>query len=131
MGNEQPQKVPAQLLQLQGEFSSWRMTRVRGERIPNDLWKSAAKLASCYGLHQTSKLLNLGYYSLKRRMEQQQVSKSSSQDAFIELPPVSMTHSRECVIEFEDGTGAKMRMHWKGSDLSDVLALGHSFWSGE
>jgi hypothetical protein len=47
----------------------------------------------------------------------------------VELP--SMPLASECVIEFEDGAGASMRVHLKGTDLPDVLALGRSFWNAE
>lgn len=130
MRGRKHEEVPARLLQLQEKFTSWRKTRSRGERIPTRLWKSAAKLAKEYGLNQTSKVLNLGYYSLKRQVEQQ-VEKSGSDASFLELPSVSIAPANECVIEFEDGAGASLRMHLKGTDLPDAIALGRSFWRGE
>ncbi len=37
----------------------------------------------------------------------------------------------KCVVEFEDGPGAILRVHLRGSDVPDLVALGRSFWSGE
>ena len=37
----------------------------------------------------------------------------------------------ECVIELEDATGSRMRVHVKGQDIPDVLALSRSFWNAD
>ena len=62
--------VPAPLLRLQRRFADWRKTRSPGERIPERLWKSAAKMAAEYGLNRTASVAKLDYYSLKRQMDQ-------------------------------------------------------------
>jgi len=67
---------------------------------------------------------------------------ASACPAFIELSSSSlqgvpsMGVSNECVVEFEDGAGARLRVHLRGSDAPDLVAcglvaLGRSFWSGE
>jgi hypothetical protein len=33
------------------------------------------------------------------------------------------------VIEWEDVAGARMRVHLKGQDVPDLLALSRSFWN--
>jgi hypothetical protein len=68
MGGRNSGEVPARLRRLEQRFAAWRKTRVRGERIPPLLWKSAAKLAMDYGLNQTSTVLKLDYYSLKKHV---------------------------------------------------------------
>jgi len=128
--------VPARSLELEKRFASWRNARVKGERIPKPLWKAAAKLALDFGIHQTARLLKLDYYSLKKHVDAQpasrkNTSRTSSQTTFIELPPPPLTVVNECTIELEDASGASLRMHLKGSDFPDVLALGRSFWSAD
>ena len=123
-------EVPAGLLRLQRRFANWRKSRQQGERIPERLWNSAAKLAATSGLHQTAQVLNLDYYSLKRRMAAPG-AETTATTAFIELPSPPVVQANECIIEFEDATGASMRVHLKGTDLPDVLALGRSFWNAE
>jgi hypothetical protein len=59
------------------------------------------------------------------------IASSSATPAFVELSPPPMTAAGECVIEFEDGAGASMRIHLRGCEVPDVVALGRSFWSGE
>ena len=62
-------------------------------------------------------------------MDQQPAETASA--AFLELPSPPVVQANECIIEFEDGAGASMRMHLKGSELPDLLALGRSFWNAE
>ncbi len=122
-------EVPARLLRLERRFAEWRRTRKRGERIPLSLWKSAAKLAAKYGLNQTATVLKLDYVSLKSHFNRHNSDSESA--TFVELPSPTISPAIECVIEFEDGAGASMRVHLKGNDVPDVLALGRSFWNAE
>lgn len=121
-------EVPARLSRLEQRFAAWRKSRVKGGRIPAPLWQSAAKLAADYGLSQTATVLKLDYESLKKHMDRRG-NETASQVAFVELP--SAAHANECVIEFEDAAGASMRIHWKSTEMPDVLALGRSFWNAE
>lgn len=43
--------------------------------------------------------------------------------AFVELAPTLLPDSGECVVEFEDGSGAHMRVHLRGCDVPDLVAL--------
>ena len=119
-------EVPASLSRLGQRFAAWRKTRGSGQRIPESLWNSAVKLATEHGLNRTARALNLDYYSLKKRVDG---ASSQPKSTFVGLP--SMPLASECVIEFEDGSGASMRMHLKGTDPPDVLALSRSFWNAD
>ena len=121
-------EVPSALLRVERQFASWRKSRKPGQRIPDRLWRAAAKLAEKYGLNQTATVLKLDYYSLKRHVDQQ-LGETSSTAAFMELPSAPVATANECIIELEDGAGASMRMHLKGTEMPDVLALGRSFWN--
>lgn len=127
-------------------FEAWRRARKPGARIPGPLWSLAVKLVEAHGLSRTASVLRLDYYSLKKR-----VAASSSDlisglpfstavnkpDSFIEVSASSLAGSGtlagrgECVVEFADGSGASLRVHLRGCDVPDVVALGRSFWSGE
>ena len=128
MRGRKRREVPARLSRLEQRFAAWRKRRQQGERIPRPLWKAAAKLAADCGLNQTARVLNLDYYSLKKHVDQYRVEAVAS-TPFVELP--SMPLASECVIELEDGSGASMRMHLKGTEPPDVLALGRSFWNAD
>lgn len=122
-------EVPASLVRLRQRFVAWRKARTPGERIPESLWNSAVKMVAKYGLNPTARVLNLDYYALKKRVDS--ASHPASSSTFVELPSSALSVSSECMIEWEDAAGARMRVHVKGQNLPDVLALGRSFWSGE
>ena len=122
--------VPASLARGLDRFEAWRRGRKLRTRIPDRLWDVAVKLAVAHGLNRTASILKLDYYSLKKRVEAKNAA-SSATPAFVELSPPPMTAAGECVVEFEDGAGASMRIHLRGCDVPDLVALGRSFWSGE
>ena len=121
-------ELPASLIRLGERFAAWRKTRRSGQRIPESLWKSAVKLATKHGLNRTARVLNLDYYSLKERVES---ASSHAASTFVELSPSPLSMMNECVIELEDAMGSQMRVHVKGRDIPDVLALSRSFWDAD
>ena len=123
--------IPTPLARGRDRFEVWRRTRQVGARIPDKLWSLAVMLVDAHGLNRTASVLRLDYYSLKKRVEARNSVSTSVPRAFIELPPSSLAASGEFVVEFEDGTGASMRIHLRGCDVPDLVALGRSFWSGE
>ena len=127
MPSKKHPEVPARLSRLEKRLTAWRKTRTPGQRIPKPLWQSAAKLATEYGLSRTAVTLKLSYVGLRKHIEQA-CSESPATAPFVELPASSFPIASECKIEWEDGDGAIMRMHLKGSEVPDVLALGNSFW---
>ncbi len=122
-------EVPASLSHLGQRFAAWRKTRALGERIPQSLWKSAAKMAAEHGLNRTARVLKLDYYSLKKRLDG--ASDLAPSSMFVELPSAPPSIANECVIELEDATGSRMRVHLKGQNVPDVLALSRSFWNAD
>jgi hypothetical protein len=47
----------------------------------------------------------------------------------LELQPPSTASLGECLVEWEDAAGSKMRVHLKGFHAPDLAALGRSFWN--
>jgi hypothetical protein len=133
-GKQMPSKkrpqVPAQLSRLEKRLTAWRKTSTPGQRIPKSIWQSAAKLATEHGLSRTAVTLKLSYTGLRKRVERAN-TESQSTTPFVELPVNSFPLASECKIEWEDGDGAIMRMHLKGGQVPDALALGNSFWRTE
>jgi hypothetical protein len=123
--------IPAPLARGRDCFRDWRRTRNRGTRIPDALWKLAARLAAAHGLARTASVLKLDYYALKKRVDSRNAETRPLAAAFIELTAPSVGQTAECVIELEDGVGARMRVQLKGYDAPDLRALSRSFWSGE
>jgi hypothetical protein len=136
--------IPAWLERLRRRFDRWRQTRDGRSRIPEALWASAVKAAGRHGLNPTVRALRLDYYALKRRVEadgsrdgpdRREAGKSAEdkirQGAFIELAPVASAGSPECILEWEQPGGAKMRVHLRGMQALDLAALSRSFWGLE
>ena len=114
---------------LKSQFDKWRRSRKPRARIPNRLWKSAVKTAKQCGLNRTAKALHLDYYTLKQRIEAASGIQESA-PAFIELSPADNGSIPECVIEFENRNGSKMRIQIKGMGAPDLNALSSAFWRG-
>jgi len=127
-------RIPAGLEEVRGRFVDWRRSRKVRTRIPEPLWAAAVKVADKYGIHRMSKVLRVDYYRLKRRVEEvtadrAEVASEGRAARFVELPVPLPRSMGECLIEWEDAEGAKMRMHLTGGETPDPAALSRSFWS--
>ena len=112
------------------QWDAWRQSRKRGERIPESLWQGAAELARAFGAGRVCRALGVGYHALKERaLGPGESGRSDAKPtAFIELPaPAPMVRS-ECLIELEDGRGAKMTLRLAPGNGNEVLALAQAFW---
>ena len=128
--------LPADLESTQRRFERWRQSCTVRTRIPEPLWAAAVKLAVRHGVCQTAKALRLGYYSLRERVENETTASAScsqtgSTATFLELAAPARTGSGECLLEWEDAAGAKMRIHLKGVETPDLVALSRSFWEAQ
>ena len=133
--------LPARLESTRLRFARWRQTRDGRSHIPETLWASAVKAVGKYGLNPTARALGLDYYSLKKRVEAEtscggsdrrdEVKSAAGRSKFIELAPVALAGSPECILELERPGGAKMRVHLTGMPVLDLAALSRSFWSLE
>jgi hypothetical protein len=131
MARQRSHSIPKPLAQGRDRFLAWRRTREVGTRIPDRLWQLAVKLAGTHGLSRTASVLGLDYYALKKRAELRDSDARSTRSPFVELSMAPPGTSGECVIEFEDAAGARMRVHLKGYDAPDLVALGRGFWNGD
>ena len=120
------------LEELSERIERWRQTRRRRRPMPEHLWQAAANLSNRLSIQQVSKALRLNYGALKKRVhpdEKDPCVDKQTPATFIELglsqqpPPIS-----ECIVEMQDGCGAKMRMHFRGKTDLDLLELGKVFW---
>ena len=129
-------EVSLRLSRAAARFAKWRRTRALGTRIPESLWALAVELATSYGVCQTAVTLRLAYYDLKRRVAATALPSgrscaSSPIPALIELAPSTIATPGECVIEFENAAGSRMRVHLRGSHVPDLLALSGSLWNSQ
>lgn len=128
--------VPRRLARAMVRFSNWRQSHEPGTRIPRHLWAVAVRLASRYGVSRTAVALKLNYGGLKRRVEARTVEArprraAGAIPAFVELPGPMLAAPSECLIECENAAGSKMRIHLKGGQAADLVALSGSFWGAQ
>ena len=133
MGTRKKRGTPAQLEKVRRRFEAWRRNRTVRSRIPDSLWAAAVKVAERYGVHRTAKALRIDYYGLKKRVEEEGASSVNvpvrgDVATFVELAGPLPAGSGECLVELEDVSGAKMRVHLKGVEAPDLVALSGSFW---
>ncbi len=113
-------------------FERWRTQRKARSRIPESLWRTAVKLAVEFGVHRTAKALRLNYEALKVRVKaaQPEPSSTASPTQFVELVPGILPSTGKCVVELEDGHGARMRIHLEHADAKLLSALASAFVRG-
>jgi hypothetical protein len=123
--------VSPQVESVRSRLERWRRNRKHRSPIPEELWASAAELAGEYGLAKTARALRLDYYSLKQRLgpNNQPISaEAKTQPAFVELVPQPPAAISECMVELEDSTGTRMRVHIKSTSLPDLTGISDAFW---
>jgi hypothetical protein len=102
--------------------------------LPRELWAQAVALAREHGINKTARLLGLKYESLKKHLEMAPPGASDPGKArpeFMELLPREMIPSSiECMIEWGEGNGDKMRMHVKGASMADLASLARGLRDG-
>lgn len=147
MGGKRGGRVPEGLRRAAERFAQWRRTREVGMRIPEPLWRLACRLATAHGVSRTALELGLDYYALKKRVDASSSSaatsahasfspalpspRASEKPAFVELPAATLAWPGECVLEFENAAGCKLRVHLKGGMVPDLVGLGHGLWNAE
>ena len=128
-------EVPADLENTRRRLAQWRQGHQAPTPLPESLWAQAVKLAGRYGVSRTARVLGVGYYSLKDRVEKATVpagagSPARSEATFLELAVSPHRGAGECILEWEDAGGGKMRVHLQGVEVPDLVALSRSFWEG-
>jgi hypothetical protein len=134
MRRKQSADIPRALCLARRELEQWRRRQSGRKRLPRELWAKAVALAREHGVNRTARTLGLKYGSLKTQLE---AACSEAPDAgkarpeFIELLPRQMRPpSVECMIEWEDGSGVKLRMHVQGVGMADLVSFARVFRDG-
>jgi hypothetical protein len=121
------------------QLEQWRRRRDRGRRIPEPLWKAVVKLARGHGVSKTALALRLDYYAIKKRLEAAEPTSPAimsrapgagvSGGRFVELPLRAMPTPPACVLEVEDGRGARLRLELQGLGAGELAGVVRSVWS--
>ena len=136
--DENASSAEQSLEQVGLRLKHWRETRVRGARIPVELWTLVAGLARQLGVHRVAKVLHLDYVRLKQRVQgtgrearSGRVGTGKVDAGFVEMlvsAPSSVPGRCECALEMENAQGAKMRMELSGNGLGALGAVCSAFW---
>lgn len=105
------ERVAAGLAEVGAELQAWRRQRRKGDRIPEEVWRRAARAVRQYGLNPVSRALQLDYYQLKRWAGSVDgPGAASHRPVFVEVEGVAGEAGLACVVELEKGNGARMRI---------------------
>ena len=122
----------ARLEGVRRRFERWRESRKGRACIPDSLWASATLMAGRYGISRTAGVLGVNSSRLKKRLDQEAATarreEAKGEGRFVELTSFASPGSGECVVEWEDGGGRKMRIRLQGVGMPELAALGRSFW---
>ena len=132
MGTKAIGNAGGELAEVKRGFDQWRRSRARGQEIPEPLWRLAVGAASIHGLQATARGLRLNATRLKEQMQRLAPGRASDDEpCFVELPWPGAALASECILEVEDRTGKKLRIHLKGSATAQAASLGRMLWTGE
>ena len=135
MDAKQTTDFPAEIETVRRRFEQWRKGRQFPSPIPESLWAAAVALAGRYGVSRIATILRLGDYSLQERLERETTAAAGRSErpppaTFLELAAGSGPAGGPCLVEWEDASGAKMRVQIQGVEAADLVALSRSFWEG-
>ena len=120
------------LSEVRHDFELWRASRRFGTRIPEQLWQAAAEVSRDVGVSKTARELCLDYYALRERAEsvpeKRPAGQTPQERGFLEIP-LCAAPSPECVLEIDDGRGARLRLELRGATPAHLETLTRTLWS--
>jgi hypothetical protein len=133
MSTNEVAAIGPELEELRGRFDQWRQNRKKGSRVPKELWDSAVRLSKDYSASQLSRVLRLHYSQLKKRIASMSPTRECEEQnaappAFVELDTSQPMFPAECLVEFEDSRGVKVRMYFRKPGDLDFAAMSKAFW---
>jgi hypothetical protein len=132
MGVEATGNYAGELAEVRRGFDQWRKSGRRGRQIPEPLWRMAVRAAVRHGVQSTARHLGLNATRLQKEVERLAPTQAAEdQSQFVELPWLGAAPIPECVLEAEDQSGRKLRIHLKGPATAQAATLGRMLWTGE
>ena len=121
--------IPVEMEQTRQQLEAWRKTRRPRCRIPEELWKRAAELASQHGLYLTARTLHVDYMRLKKLVQPASAERKSAElPGFVELMAPAAVRIAEYVVELEGAQG-RMRIQMKGVAAAELVELSRMVWA--
>jgi hypothetical protein len=116
--------MAADIDEVSNHFKQWRQTRQGREKIPQELWDSAARLASKYSVNRVSKALHISYEQLRKRLGN---VNDAGKTSFVELGVESLLSPSQCIVELEKADGSRMRLTVGNEHAVEVIGIGKAF----
>ena len=129
--NSKSKELESKIEPVRSQLEAWRRSRKKGERIPEPLWQAMGELARAFGVGRMARVLGVGYHALKERAGGPGRPVETSAAVFVELPLSGAGPQSECVVELEDGRGAKMTLRLGLGSETQVLSMVQAFWGRE
>ena len=128
--------IPKSIVRVQQRFEQWRRlgkkTKTGRSRIPEELWRAAVEVAIEHGAYKAARALRLNHTALKARLPERSGERGGSvEGAFVELVPAALSGVAECVVDLEDGRGARMRIQLRGGMTPDLASMTRAFCGGD
>ena len=121
-----------ELAEAKRALGQWRQSRERGRQIPEPLWRMAVKAAVSHGVQSTARRLGLNSTRLQKQVHRLAPAQAAQgPGGFVELPWLGAAPIPECILEVEDHSGRKLRIHLKGPATAQAASLGRMLWTGE
>ncbi len=133
--------LPRRIVELKQQVETWRQTREKRTRMPEELWVEAVEVARKHGIWKVSNAVRCSYESLKVRVERlEPPAPAPAVDAaagagFVSVaPPQQIFGSLEPMateVEMVAVDGARLVVRVEGREGLDVAGLARAFWSRE
>ena len=134
MGQKITRPAVPVLEKLRRRFEDWRQSGRKGRKIPEEMWREAAELASEHGVNRVARSLGLDYNGVKQRMDEglgeAKLLPPVRGPNFIELSVDTVVRIPECVMEFQ-GRQGKLTIRLTEPGATDVVLLAKALTGGE
>ena len=140
MARRKRKVLPRRIVELKKQIETWRQTREKRTRMPEELWVEAVEAARKHGIWKVSNAVGCSYESLKARVERvEPPAPAAAVDAagsgFVSVsPPPPIFGPPEPVateVELVAVDGARLVVRVEGRESLDVVGLARAFWSRE
>lgn len=119
-------QAEAALEHVAEQFTHWRQSRSRRERIPSALWAQAVSLTPVLPVSRVAKRLRLGVKDLKKRCGSPPVAPLT----FVEVTAPVLHRSAGLEVEVQRPDGVRLRL--SAAEATPALtALVQTFWEGQ
>jgi hypothetical protein len=122
--------VSPQLAEVARRFERWRRSREKQSRVPEELWAAAAALSTQHSVNEIARTLHLNHTSLKARISSKEGEGrcDSRTSRFVEVELGESQVGGGCVVEMQEGEGARMRIYLGAGRMDEVVRVAEAMW---